>query len=80
MNDILKKLMTKYINDIVHPDFHRAVMAFLNYESIKRQLSEGKTPSITYKKTNGEKFTLSIYDLSDEKDNIRDSLWVFSKD
>ena len=74
------KLLTKYIHDIVHPDFHRAVISFLNYDAIKRQISEGKTPSITYKKIHGETVTLSIYNLTDDKDNVKDTLWVFAKD
>ena len=74
------KLLTKYIHDIVHPDFHRAVISFLTYDAIKRQISEGKTPSITYKKIHGETVTLSIYNLTDDKDDVKDTLWVFAKD
>ncbi len=74
------KLLAKYIHDIVHPDFNRAVMSFLNYDAIKRQISEGKTPSITYKKTHGETVTLSVYNLTDDKDNVKDTLWVFAKE
>ena len=74
------KLLTKYIDDIVQPDFHRAIMSFLNYDALKRQISEGKTPSITYKKVYGEKVTLSVYNLGDDTDNVTDTLWVFAKD
>jgi hypothetical protein len=74
------KLFLKYINEIVHPDSHRAVMSFLNYDAIKRQLSEGKTPSIKYKKVQGESVTLSVYNLNDNKEEIRETLWVFAKD
>ena len=73
------KLLTKYIDDIVHPDFHRAMMTFLNYDAIKRHISEDKIPSITYQKINGETVTLSIYNLTDDKDNVKDTLWVFAK-
>ncbi len=73
------KLLAKYITDSVHPDFHRAVMSFLNYNAIKRQISEGKTPSITYNKVNGETVILRVYKLSDDNDNVRDTLWVFAK-
>ena len=74
------KLLKKYIDDIVHPDFHRAVISFLNYDAIKRQISEGKTPSITYRKINGETVILSVYNLDDDKDNVKDTLWVFAKE
>ncbi len=74
------KLLAKYIHDIVHPDFNRAVMSFLNYDAIKRQISEGKTPSITYKKTHGEIVKLSVYNLTENKDDVKDTLWVFAKE
>ncbi len=73
------KLLIKYINDIVHPDFHRAVTSFLNYEAIKRQISEGKTPSITYNKVNGETVILSVYNLAENNDETGDTLWVFAR-
>lgn len=74
------KLLMKYMEDTIHPDFHRAITSFLNYDAIKRQIAEEKTPSITYIKTNGETVTLSIYSLSDDKKNVKDTLWVFAKD
>ncbi len=74
------KLLTKYINDLVHPDFHRAIMSFLNYDAIKRQISEGKTPSITYKKVNGETVILSVYHLTEDQDNVKETLWVFGRE
>ena len=73
------KLITKYINDSVHSDFRRATMSFLNYDAIKRQIAEGKTPSITYKKVNGETVILSIYELTDGRENETETLWVFAK-
>lgn len=78
--DNFSKLLSKYINDLVHPDFHRAAMSFLNYDAIRRQISEGRTPSITYKKTNGETVILSVYNLTDDKDNVKDTLWVFARE
>jgi len=74
------RLLTKYINELVHPDFHRSVMSFLNYDAIKRELAENKTPKITYKKINGETVILSVYKLGDETENTKDTLWVFAKD
>ena len=73
-------LFVKYINDIVHPDFHRVVTSFLNYEAIKHQISQGKTPSITYKKVNGETVILSVYKLGDSIDDTKETLWVFAKE
>lgn len=74
------KLLSKYIEETVHPDFHRAIASFLNYDAIRRQILEGKTPKITYKKVHGETVTLSVYNLNEEKDTVKDTLWVFARD
>jgi len=73
------KIFTKYINDTIHPDFHRAAISFLNYDAIKRQISDDKIPAITYQKTDGETVILSVYNLSDNKDDVSDTLWVFAR-
>jgi len=73
------KLLTKYIEESVDSDFHRAIMSFLNYDALKRQISEGKVPKITYKKTNSETVILSIYSLNSD-DSAGETLWVFAKD
>jgi len=73
-------LLNKYICDTVNPDFHRAVMSFLNYDAIRAQLMEGKTPKITYKKTSGEVVILSVYKLEDNDASANNTLWVFAKD
>ena len=74
------KLLAKYIEETVDPDFHRAIMSFLNYDALKRQLLDGNIPKITYKKTNGETVILSVYKLSDREDFVSETLWVFAKD
>ena len=73
-------LLTKYIDDSVAPEFHRAMISFLNYDALKRQLLEGKTPRITYKKTNGNTVVLSVYKLSNEDVAVNNTLWVFARD
>ena len=73
------ELLSKYIHDIVHPDFQRAIMNFLNYDAIRKQLLGGNTPSITYKKINGETVILNVYQLDDDKNNVKETLWVFAK-
>lgn len=72
-------LFKKYVADIVHPDSRRPVTNFLNYDAIKRQISEGAIPSITYKKVNGETVILSVYKLTDDSTNVDETLWVFAK-
>ena len=74
------KLLTKYIEELVDPDFHRAIMSFLNYDALWRQLLDGNIPKITYKKVNGETVILSIYKLSNREDSSGETLWVFAKD
>lgn len=77
--DYFSKLLSKYIEEFVHPDYKRAVESFLNYDAIKRQLSMRTTPKVTYKKTNGESVVLSIHKLEDNNDTIDNTLWVFAK-
>ncbi len=74
------KLLTKYIEETVDPDFHRAIMSFLNYDALRRQILDGNIPKITYKKTNGETVILSIYKLGDKEESAGETLWVFAKD
>ena len=78
--DNFSKLLSKYIEEIVHPDYHRSVTSFLNYDAIRGQIAGGKTPSITYQKINGETVTLSVYNLNEDSDNANDTLWVFAKE
>ncbi len=73
-------LFSKYVAESVDPDYHRAVMSFLNYEAIKHQLMEGNTPKITYKKNDGEHVLLSVYKLCESDESVCDTLWVFSKE
>lgn len=73
------RLMTKYVDEFVHPDSYRAVTSFLNYDAVKRQISEGNIPRISYKKVNGENVILSIYKMGDDE-IAKDTLWVFEKD
>lgn len=75
--DNFSTLFSKYISESVFSDYHRSLTSFKNYDALKQQLSNGRTPKITYKKLNGEMVTLGIYKLSSE--NISDTLWVFAK-
>ena len=72
-------LLTKYIDDSVAPEFHRATINFLNYDALKKQLLEGNTPTITYKKTSGETVILSVYRLGNEENSVNNTLWVFAR-
>ena len=64
---------------MVEPDYYRAVMNFMNYESLRRQLMEGKIPEITFNKNNGERISLSVHKLHDSDNEISDTLWIFTK-
>ena len=73
-------LFSKYVDETVDPDYHRAVLSFLNYDALKHQLMEDKVPKITYKKNDGETVMLSVYKLSGADELVTDTLWVFSKE
>ncbi|MBQ6894409.1 MAG: GGDEF domain-containing protein [Clostridia bacterium] len=65
------EIMKDYIHHRVHPDFHRGMLRFLNYDVLKEQIENGQTPRFTYKKENGEGVILTVYAQGDE------TLWVF---
>ncbi len=73
-------LFSRYVAESVNPDYHRALMSFLNYEALKNQLMEGKIPKITYKRNDGELVILSVYKLCDADELVSDTLWVFAKE
>lgn len=76
-NDSFKDAFAYYVREMVHPDYQRAMLSFLNYDVIGKQLEEGRIPSIEYIKVNGEKVVLSVYGLSDKGKDNSESLWVF---
>ncbi len=71
---------TKYIQDLVHPDYQRAMLKFLEYDVLKKQLADGMIPTITYTKTAGGKFRLSVYPLTENSQDNNDTIWVFEKE
>ena len=76
---LFSNIFTKYVEDDANPDFHRAMLSFLNYEALSAQLEEGIIPRITYKKTNGEDVTLSVYPFAETGKEVDLTLWVFEK-
>ena len=78
--DHFSNLFSKYVAESVAPDYHRAVLSFLNYDALKHQLMEGKIPKITYKKNDGELVILSVYKLCGADELVADTLWVFAKE
>lgn len=73
------RIFSKYVEESVGPDFHRAMFSFLNYESLKKQLMEGNVPRIAYKKTNSENVMLSVYSFGEPGEDVVDTLWLFEK-
>ncbi len=72
-------LFSKYVDETVDPDYHRALLSFLNYDALKHQLMEDKVPKITYKKNDGETVMLSVYKLCGADELVTVTLWVFAK-
>ena len=73
------QLFAKYVSESAESDYHRSLLSFRNYDALKQQLAEGRTPRISYKKLNGENVTLSVYKLCDSGDSVSDTLWIFAK-
>ena len=67
----------KYVDDYVNPDFHRAILSFLDYESLTSQLKKGKIPKFTYQKKDGSSYTLSVHPMENDKSMEKGTLWLF---
>lgn len=72
-------LFAKYVSEFTDSDYHRALLSFQNYDALRQQLAEGKTPKITYKKLNGEMVSLSVHKISESNGSVSETLWVFAK-
>ena len=77
--DNFSDLFNQYVAELIDPECQRAANNFMNYEAMKHQLAEGKTPKISYKKVNGESVLLSVYQLNDSENSGNDTLWIFAK-
>ena len=77
--DNFSKLFAKYVSEMAEPNYHRALLSFQNYDALRQQLEEGKTPKITYKKLRGQTVTLSVHKLGDANDPVSETLWMFAK-
>lgn len=76
---LFSKSFSRYIHELVSPDYHRALLNFLNYDVLKKQLSEEYIPSITYKKIDGEKVALNVYALPDHDKYSTECIWIFER-
>lgn len=73
-------LFSKFVEEAVEPDYHRAINSFVNYEALKKQLLQEKIPKISFARKDGVALTLSVYKLGDVNTNDFETLWVFAKD
>lgn len=72
-----KRAFTYYVEEMVHPDDKRAMMAFLNFEVIRDTLVSGSIPSIEYRKVSGERVVLSVYPIQSSDRSKEETIWVF---
>ena len=78
-DDCFSKSFKKYIDEFVTSDCRRALLGFLQYDVLKRELESGKVPTITYERTDGNFVKLSIYVSDENNDNHSETIWVFEK-
>ncbi len=71
---------TKYIQDLVHPDYQRTMLKFLEYDALEKQLIKGYIPTMTYSKIVGGKYRLSVYPLTENINDDADTIWVFERE
>lgn len=75
--DTFKDAFTYYVREMVSPDYQRAMLNFLNYEVIRRQLLNGESPSIGYSKIDGCRVILSVHLISGKENDASETIWVF---
>ncbi len=73
------KVFSRYVNEMVNPDYHRTLLNFLNYDAIKKHLNEGTIPSMTYTNARDEIICLNVYSLPSPADGTTETIWVFEK-
>ena len=78
--DVFSDVMRNYIHEMVKPEYQRQLLAFLEYDVIKQQLSEGAMPIVTYTKIDGTRITLSIYGISEATSEDLNTIWIFEKE
>lgn len=78
-DDRFSKVFSRYIHEMVKPDYHRAMVGFLQYDVLEKQISQKQTPSITYERIDGERVRLSIYSLPGNEEDTTDTIWIFEK-
>ncbi|MBO5007737.1 MAG: GGDEF domain-containing protein [Clostridia bacterium] len=74
------KIYARYVHELVNPDYQRALLSFLNYDVLIRQLLGGYTPTLSYTKIDGGKYRVTVYKISESNDDITETLWVFEKE
>lgn len=74
--DDFSKFFVEYIVETAHPDFHRTITSFTNYDMLKKQIKDNVTPQIIFKKLNEETISLTIHSL---ENTPNETLWVFEK-
>ena len=74
------RIFSMYVHETVDSDYHRAMLSFLEYDIIKRQLLAGEMPTISYAKSNGKKYRLTVYPLSGFDADNTETIWVFERE
>ncbi|MBQ7901368.1 MAG: hypothetical protein IJ365_05330 [Clostridia bacterium] len=73
------KVFSRYVHEMVHPDFQRVLLNFLNYDALKKHLAEGNIPSVTYTNAADEIICLSIHSISKADESAENTIWVYEK-
>lgn len=74
------RIFSMYVHETVDSDYQRAMLSFLEYDIIKRELLAGEMPTISYAKSNGKKYRLTVYPLSGFDADNMETIWVFERE
>ncbi len=77
-NNLFSSSIKGYIHDFVKPEHQRALLSFLDYDVLRKQLADRHMPSLKYERIDGEKVKLTIYPIQSET-SADDCVWIFER-
>ena len=70
------EIFSHYVHDMVKPDYQRALLNFLEFDVLRRQVADGHIPCISYTNTSDEDIMLSVYPIRGREN---ETLWIFER-
>jgi len=70
------KGLLRYAEELAAPEFYEDFTLLCDYDSLRRQLNQGETPSLLYRKKDGSILQLQV--TRTENPRQQETLWIFA--